>query len=184
MKKLFLTGAAALMAIAMGSIQIHAAARTQIKTATAKDQDVPITYDNRNIVDGGSGIWGVVIPTAVSFSDTSMTSNTSIELQGINGYSLADLGDNLKVQVTLASKNGYQLQLASDNTKYATYSATYGTTVLDEKNKASKQIAELTKATAKQAGTTQILNKQKASTKGTYTDTLTYAIAHTGDDLK
>ena len=159
-------------------------ATTMVPTFAAT-QATPVTYDNRNVTPGDdTGVWGVIVPTAITFTDDSRTGDAAVELTGLKGYSLEDFGEDFSVAVTVKSANGYQL---TKGDKTADYSLTYGDKVYTktddvEADKTDKEVAALTKVAAKQEGTATLTTP--ATEKGTYKDTLTYTFTGTGTVLK
>lgn len=181
-KKLLLSGTAAFLAAGAFSIGgVHAA-----ETASGTTD---VTYNNQEFVPGDSGVWGVVVPTAYTFTDGDETKTGKIELVGINSYKLDDFSDELKVQVSAKSTNGYQMTGAtSGNTQTADYSVTYpksGSMTADvttNSGTGSVQVAELSKATPAVTATATLTNKP--TVKDAYSDVITYELAHTGQELK
>lgn len=178
-KKFLLTGAAAFVAAAAFGMPVSAAENTEEGSTT-------VTYTNNSSINGDSGVWGVVVPTAYSFTDTNLTSTGTVELIGINGYTLAELNDSLAVQVKAKSENAYKVVDSASNE--IEYNVAYGTTVVDKTTAVdgdsftTDAVTELTKAAPK-TSTTATLSK-KGTVKGTYTDKITYKVSHTGDELK
>lgn len=179
-KKFLLTGAAAFVAAAAFGMPVSAA-----ENAPAPDSTT-VTYTNNSSINGDSGVWGVVVPTAYSFTDADLTSTGVVELIGINGYTLAELNDSLAVQVKAKSENAYKVVDSASNE--IEYNVAYGTTVVDKTTAVdgdsftTDAVTELTKAAPK-TSTTATLSK-KGTVKGNYTDKITYKVSHTGDELK
>lgn len=178
-KKFLLTGAAAFVAAAAFGMPVSAA-----ENAPAPDSTT-VTYTNNSSIDGDSGVWGVVVPTAYSFTDANLTSTGTVELIGINGYTLNELNDSLAVQVKAKSDNNYDVV---DGANSIAYSVTYGTntvdktTAVDGDSFTTDAVTELTKAAPKTSTTATL--SQKGTVKGNYTDKITYKVSHTGDELK
>lgn len=172
MKKKMLTMAAALMA---------ATAMTGVSSTFAAEgtKDVPVTYDNRNIIpdpdhpDGAE--WGVVVPTAIVFTDTNKQRDADVELVGMNGHKIDELSDAFEATVRVKSKNGMLLKLA-DGSDAVDYTLNYegtgvtGTTDVD--------IATLTKAAPLKDGKANLVGEAKIL--GDHTDTLTYTVKGNG----
>lgn len=147
--------------------------------SAAETSDVPVSYDNRNVIEDPNGVWGVVVPTAVTFTDTKTTQNVDVELVGMNGYTLTDFTNpSFAVNVDLKSLNSYKLL---NGTIEAEYNVVYGSLTLDNANAAEASIATLTATANEQTGTANLTKKPTA--KGTYTDTLTYTVTATGSPL-
>lgn len=140
----------------------------------------PVTYDNRQALPDGNGQYGIIIPTAISLSDTNTTGNADIEITGINGFDLSEWSE-LTVKASVQSANGYQLRLNGiETSKYASYALTYGgdQAIPQDTNK-----TEITKKLGigsngqvdKVDGEVELGDKSKATEKGQYKDTLTYS---------
>lgn len=178
MKKFILPAAAALVAVGGFS--------TPVSAADSNTKDTTVSYNNQNSIDGESGVWGVVVPTAVIFTDgAGETQKFNLELVGINGFELADLNDDLKVQVSAESKNSYKLVNDAGD---ADYSVSYPETntqlavTTSPANPTKAQVAELSKDVNVSAAEAELT--RKPTVNGTFTDTITYSIAHTGDELQ
>ncbi|MCP1100864.1 hypothetical protein M2454_000072 [Aequitasia blattaphilus] len=181
-KKVFLAGAAVFAATTvLGTTGVYAA---EDKTVS----DTTVTYNNQSVVPGDSGVWGIVIPTAVSFSDgAGEKQNFSVELVGVNGYELDDLHADLRVQVSATSQEGYKLSDGKGNTadyevSYTKTNSQQAITTGTSTAKSKTQVAELSKTTAKSDATATL--KRKPTVKGAYKDKIKYSIAHTGSELK
>ncbi|WP_416325235.1 hypothetical protein [[Eubacterium] hominis] len=178
-KKFLLTGAVAFVAAAAFGMPVSAA-----ENAPAPDSTT-VTYTNNSSIDGDSGVWGVVVPTAYSFTDANLTSTGVVELIGINGYTLDELNDSLAVQVKAKSEHSYDVV---DGANTIAYSVKYGTntvdktTAVDADSFTTDAVTELTKAAPKTSTTATL--SQKGTVKGNYTDKITYKVSHTGDELK
>lgn len=137
----------------------------------------PVTYDNRNIVDSdGNGVWGVAIPTAITFTDEKQTADADIELIGLNGYSLEDF-KQLDVEGTVQSQNAYKMVgEGSASGSEASYSYQLkGTTFTADTSE--QEIEQLNLAAPKQDGTATL--QEKGTKKGQYKDTLTFKFTGT-----
>ncbi|WWU63305.1 hypothetical protein QJR26_09700 [Clostridium baratii] len=149
----------------------------------------PVTYDNRQALPDGNAQYGMIIPTAVSLSDTKTQGNVDVEITGINGFDLSNWAE-LTVATSVESQNEYQLRLnGTDTDKYAKYGLTYGGT------QAIPQAAGKTEITkklgigsagqvAKVTGTADLGDKSKATVKGQYKDTLTYSFVEEANQKK
>lgn len=172
MKKKMLTMAAALMA---------ATAMTGVSSAFAAEgtKDVPVTYDNRNIIpdpdNPDNAEWGVVVPTAIVFTETVKERDADVELVGMNGHTITELSDDFAATVKVKSKNGMLLQL-TDGSDQVSYTLDYeGTGVT---GKTDVDIASLTKADALKTGKAKLAGE--ATKLGDHTDTLTYTVTGNG----
>jgi len=134
---------------------------------------VPVTYDNRNVIDvDENGQWGVVIPTAISFSQDVKEVEVEVEVVGINGYTLADF-ESLEVTAKVTSANGYVL-----NNSSAATGAEYELT-LDDKTFEGDGAAAFEKVLGVGDGleakaTGEAMIKSEPSEKGQYADILTF----------
>ncbi|MGY3724202.1 hypothetical protein SAMN05421767_14611 [Granulicatella balaenopterae] len=156
---------------------IFAAAQTS-PTNTIKSGTTPVTYDNRQVLPDGNGQYGMIIPTAISFTDKNTTANADVEITGINGYKLEDWKE-LSVQASVQSKNEYKLKLNGNGTESATYELKYGgetafTGASANQIKQKLGIGGHDNA-SKATGTATLKDKAGATKKGQYTDTLTYS---------
>lgn len=179
-KKLFLTTIVATLTLATMTIPAMAAEEGSANTT--------VTYENRQTTGGDSGVWGVVIPTAVSFTDEVGGNQKSLDLElvGMNGFVLSDLSANLKVAVTAKSTNGYKLKSGANE---AAYSVTFAGGITGE----SDLIDTPSGTIAQKVGTLSVANPirtgsaslaAKPTVKGSYVDTITFGVSHTGDELK
>lgn len=140
----------------------------------------PVTYDNRQALPDGNGQYGMIIPTAISLSDTNTTGNADLEITGINGFDLSEWSE-LKVEASVQSTNSYKLKLnGTDSTKYAEYGLTYDTSqaIPQDGNKTAitKKLGVGSGGqVAKVNGKVALGDKTKATEKGQYKDTLTYS---------
>ncbi|WP_283702031.1 hypothetical protein [Clostridium perfringens] len=146
--------------------------------AAEKSGTTPVSYDNRNIVDvEGNGVWGVAIPTAITFTDDLQTSKADIELVGLNGYDLSDFA-SIDVDGTVKSTNSYNLVgegSAAGSTASYTYELNGNAAFTADANE--QAIDKLTLADSKQEGTATLVNK--GTKKGQHKDTLTFKFTGT-----
>ena len=178
-KKLFLSAAAIATAATFGTMAVNA-------TENSDTGETTVTYTNNTTINGDSGLWGVTVPTAYSFSDANLTSTGKVELVGINGYTLDELNDGLTVHIAAKTSNNYKV-IDTKSKEEIAYTVNYGATTLTANgvgsdDKAYMSATDLTKV-APSVITTATLSK-KGTIKGTYTDKVTYYITHTGDELK
>lgn len=169
-KKLLATAVAA--AMTLGVI----ASPMQIFAATT-DQAVNVTYDNTSVVpdpdNPNTPMWGVSVQTAITFLDTAKTRNADVALVGVNGHVLADLPDNLNVEVQVKSAKGMKLELADPaNTDPVDYTLAYGATNVT--GTAPIKVADLRKNNAVVQGVATLTGV--AQVKGSHKDVLTYTI--------
>lgn len=151
------------------SVPVHAAEQTG-KT--------PVSYDNRNIVDvEGNGVWGVAIPTAITFTDDKQTAEADIELVGLNGYDLSDFA-SLDVDGTVKSENAYNM-IGEGSAAGSTASYGYELNGNGEFNAdaTEQNIDQLNLGAPKQEGTATL--KEKGNKKGQHKDTLTFKFTGT-----
>lgn len=135
----------------------------------------PVTYDNRTVLPDSNAQYGMVIPTAISFTDDDQTADASLEIVGINGYDLDKDWNKLDVSVTVKSKNSYKLK---NNAKEVSYELkmdnnTDKFTDNDSEQSVTKHFGVGdTNFVKKEGGTAKLTSK--ATEKGQYSDTLTY----------
>lgn len=141
------------------------------------EEAIPVIYDNRNVLPDSNAQYGMVIPTAISFTDDRQTADASIEIVGMNGYELDTDWTDLEVTVSIASANGFKLLNQQNEVNYKLdlngqeFNSTTGTTAtaitktfgVGGQNGRVKEIS----GTASLDG--------KVTKKGQYTDTLTYS---------
>lgn len=135
----------------------------------------PVTYDNRDTVDvDGNGKWGVVIPTAITFTDENKTGvNADVEITGINGYDLDRDFASLEVQGTISSQNTFKLAGEGDIAdstvayQYELGSKTYDADAID------LNVDQMNLTTKKLTGRAKLT--EDAAKKGKYADTITFA---------
>ncbi|WWU66662.1 hypothetical protein QJR26_18135 (plasmid) [Clostridium baratii] len=145
----------------------------------------PVTYDNRQALPDGNAEYGIIIPTAVSLTDTNTTGNADLEITGINGFNLSDWSA-LTVQASVQSQNEYQLRLnGTDQNKFAKYGLKYdGTQAIPQdatKTAITKTLGVGGDSVAKVSGEVELGDKSKATEKGQYKDTLTYSFQETAN---
>lgn len=149
----------------------------QTRTAPS-NENIPVTYDNRNVLPDSNAQYGMVIPTAISFTDDKKTADASIEIVGMNGYELDTDWTELEVTAYITSKNGYKLL---NNQKEVNYklnlngqelSSTTGTTKTEITKKFG--VGQQNSGRIKRLDGTASLDG-KATEKGQYEDTLTYS---------
>ncbi len=176
------------MAGAMAMVGVMSAQSATVFAANPIESgETPVIYDNRQVLPDGNGQYGMIIPTAIAFTDDSTTGNADVSITGINGYELSDW-KTLTVKASVASQNDYQLQLVGDSSKYATYDLTYGTDNFasagthDITEKLGIDGAGTNKETVK--GIATLKDKTNATKKGQYKDTLTYTFNEEANELR
>lgn len=172
-KQLFLS------ALAVGLI-LPAVAGT-VNAADSTPTNVPVTYDNRNIIPDPDrpqyAEWGVSIPTAIKFTDSTTVVDTSLELVHLNG-STTFVDKNIDVSVQ--STNSFDLKLnGTDDTYKVPYTLMYENQPVTKDNNAHS-VATLngggsTVVTFKEGKA--VLGEVKVSKRGEYSDTLTYVVS-------
>ena len=141
--------------------------------AAEKSGTTPVSYDNRNIVDvEGNGVWGVAIPTAITFTDDVQTAEADIELVGLNGYNLSDFA-SLNVDGTVKSTNSYNMiGEGSASGSIATYGYELNSNGEFDADSTAQPIDQLNLGASKQEGVATL--KTKGTKKGQHKDTLTF----------
>lgn len=144
-------------------------------TNTIQDGTTPVIYDNRNILPDNNAQYGMVIPTAISFSDNKKEADASVQIVGINGYDIDTDWTELDVTTKVKSQNSYKLK--NDNNKEVSYelkmennSAKF--TENDQEQEFSKHFGKGGDTVKEEKGTATLTGK--APEKGQYSDTLTY----------
>ena len=132
----------------------------------------PVTYDNRNYIPDPDNPtdpqWAVTIPSTINFTDDSKKIDASVKLVEQNGGSLP----TGNVTVTVESSNNYKLKNGSDE---VSYQLVYGNKTMSNTD---KEVAVLNNTDTAKNGYA-ILGNDKAPSRGSYEDTLTYTISHT-----
>ena len=153
--------------------------------------ETKVSYDNREVLPDGNGEYGMIIPTAISFTDEEMTGNANIEITGINGYELSDW-ETLTVKASVQSENQLKLSLnGTEHDKYATYGLKYGTDMFEQETHGSSK-NDITERLgignsgqkAVVEGTANLKDKSKATVKGQYKDVLTYSFEEEANKKK
>lgn len=143
----------------------------------------PVSYDNRQVLPDGNGQYGMIIPTAITFTDDKQTADAAIEITAINGYELDRDWTALDVTAKVASANSYKLKDGANEVEYQVK--------MDNQNKfeANGDEQEVTKhfgvggtTVKKEDGTATLTSKAKV--KGNYKDTLTYTFTENVNTLK
>ena len=139
--------------------------------ATDGTGQTPVTYDNRNYIPDPDNPtdpqWAVTIPSTINFTDDNKKIDASVELVSKNGGTLP----TGNVTVTVESRNNYKLKNGSDEVSYQlVYEGKAMTNT-------SKEVAVLNSANPAKSGFA-ILGNDKAPSRGSYEDTLTYTISH------
>lgn len=145
----------------------------------------PVSYDNRQVLPDGNGQYGMIIPTAISFTDDKQTADAAIEITGINGYDLDKDWTALDVTAKVASQNSYKLKDGANN------EVAYQVKMNNNQGQfeANGNEQEVTKhfgvggtTVKKEDGTATLTGK--ATVKGQYKDTLTYTFTENTNILK
>lgn len=158
-----------------GAAPVHAAAPSNGTT--------PVVYDNRNIIPDGNGQYGMIIPTAISFTDDNKTADASVEITGINGYNLDTDWTALDVTASVKSANSYTLTGPGDPVAYTVKMANNGSVFSGAaEQEITKHFGVGGETVKKEAGTATLTGK--ATVKGQYTDTLTYSFVENTNTLK
>ena len=135
--------------------------------------ETPVSYDNRNYIpDPDNPIdpqWAVTIPSTINFTDDNKKIDATVELVSKNGGSLP----TSDVMVSVKSKNEYEL-INKDGEKVS-YQLAYGDKVMTSSN---TEVAILNSGNTMEKGYA-ILGNDKAPSRGSYDDTLTYTISYT-----
>lgn len=197
-KKLFISGACML---AMAGMVAPTAINAEEKSITGKTGTTNVSYDNRNVIPDDSGQYGMIIPTAISFSNVGDTADATVAITGINGHELTDWSE-LGVSVKVKSNNTMSLKLEEDD--FADYQIVMdksGDSSFDHDTAAdSNQDQLLNKSTegigtdgvdlaktlgtggshvAEYKGQAKLMDVKNATVKGQYKDTLTYSFTET-----
>ncbi|GAA0705375.1 hypothetical protein GCM10008904_13150 [Paraclostridium ghonii] len=161
--------------VAAGAITITAMSGGVASAAGVEgSKDVNVTYNNQNSItdpdNPGSPEWQVAIPSGINFTDTKKTVDTSIELQNPDGSTYS--GDELEVNVSVASENGYKLTKGSSSVGYT---LSYGSKTMNKDSGVKEQISTLTETSTKEAGQAR-LSDDVATELGNHIDKLTYTV--------
>lgn len=167
------------MAGAMAIMGGMLAQATPAYAAAPGDGTTPVIYDNRQVLPDGNGEYGMIIPTAIAFTDDSTKANADVEITGINGYELKDWSE-LSVKASVKSQNSYSLIL-DGGSESAKYQLAYGSDLFDHED--GSVVSPITQKLGiggtgnevKAAGTATLTDKSGATKKGKYKDTLTYS---------
>lgn len=159
---------------ALGMMFIGSTAISAQTNNTIDSGSTPVIYDNRSVLEDGNAQYGMVIPTAISFTDDKKEADASVEIVGINGFNLDNDWTELDVTASVQSKNGYKLM---NGTKSVAYKLEMdrqvftGNTVqqINKKFGLGGTPADKVKKVTGKASLTE-----KATEKGQYSDTLTY----------
>ncbi|MEG0469733.1 MAG: hypothetical protein RR531_10695 [Longicatena sp.] len=176
MKKINKVFMSALAFTAMASF-----ATSNVFAATDNTGTTDVTYTNTTVIpdpenpDSGTAQWGVSIPKAFNFTDTTKVINSFVSLEKMNGATT--LPANLNIDITVASEGNYKMTYFDGakkvdpvdyNVKFGTSapnSGTVGTLTTDAAGLASAPI----KGRSEMTGT--------AKQSGTHTDKLTFTIS-------
>ncbi|PQD35745.1 hypothetical protein [Enterococcus durans] len=148
----------------------------QTRTAPSEEA-IQVTYDNRNVLPDSNAQYGMVIPTALSFTDDSQTADASLEIVGIGGYDIDNDWQELEINVKVSSKNGFKLKKDVQEVNYKLTVGTDEFTSGTEEKTITKKFGKGNNTVKKETGTAELVGKAKE--KGQYTDTLTYKFEET-----
>lgn len=172
----------ATMAI-VGAMAVTAVAPATVFAAPSEHQTT-VQYVNGAVVpDGSNGTYYVLIPSDITFTDTTTTGTQNLELRSTaGGTTLTDLPSDLAISVDVKSANN--ASLTASGYSGLSYSVEYtGSKTLDDSVGANTDLdlGQLTIAKPKIDGTATLGAGQTVSSpKGTvYKDTLTYTIEQT-----
>ena len=167
-KKMMSTMAVLGMMLAGGTL-VNAQTRAISESGTT-----PVTYDNRTVLPDDNAQYGVIIPTAISFTDDEKNADASLEIVGINGYNLDNDWTELNVTAKVKSTNGYTLNKEAKKVPYKI--TMVGNDKSFESGTEEKEITTRlgvgNNTSKKIPGTAELTGK--ATEKGQYSDTLTY----------
>ncbi|MGG5304682.1 hypothetical protein IGK16_002303 [Enterococcus pernyi] len=143
--------------------------------AISQTGTTPITYDNRNILPDDNAQYGMVIPTAISFSDDKKEADASMQIVGINGYDIDTDWTELDVTAKVKSQNSYKLK--NNTNKEVSYELkmqnnTSKFTENDQEQEITKHFGKGRDTVKEEKGTATLTGK--ATEKGQYSDILTY----------
>lgn len=173
-----LVGMLSLGAFATTTSPVHAAGNAP------DDGTTPVVYDNRNVLPDKNGQYGMIIPTALTFTDDKQTADATVEITGINGYDLKEDWTNLEVKATVKSDNSYTLVGPGDAVAYEL--KMNGNAAKFEANTDAQEITKHFgvggQTVTKEEGTATLTGKAKV--KGQYKDTLTYSFEEVQNQLK
>lgn len=169
-----------------GSVSAHAAA---VSGGALNMGTTPVIYDNRQAIDVDSnGAYGIIIPTAITFTDDKKTADASVEIVGINGFSL-DNFSQLDVETSVASENAYTMVGPGTG---ATYTLTMeGNQTAFAANKEEQNFVNHLGVGTAADGTSTVVTKENgkaqytgaATQKGQYLDKLTYKFTEKAKQL-
>ena len=185
-KKVFLSAAAAFVAAGALAVAPISAATTE-----GSDKNTTVTYTNVDAVSP-NGLYGIVIPATMSFGTSTDTPTMDIEMIGVNGYTLTDFSDVLRVDLKAQSANDMVLVSSKDSTKKVAYEMAFGAS---ESTAMTLNTASGSKATAvavakfsvakpKVTVTGSLVDPGNATIKDTYSDVVTFSWADNGTILK
>lgn len=132
----------------------------------------PVQYDSRNIIEGVENEWGVIIPTAITFTEEGQKKDAKVTLVDLSTAEgdFRLFNPDFKVEVDVKSANEFLLK--SDE---ASISAK-GTYKLDETG------FEVSVTAKTHEGKAELLSAP--SVEGVYKDTLTYTMTGVGNTFK
>lgn len=159
-------------------------ASTPVFANTISPGTTPVTYDNRQVLPDGNGQYGMIIPTAISFTDDKQTVNTAVEITGINGYNLDKDWIELDVKAKVSSANSYELKDGNNSVAYEVKMANNNTKfeANDSEQEVTKHFGVGGDTVKKESATATLTGKAKV--KGQYKDTLNFNFEEMKNTLK
>lgn len=171
------------LASAMTVIGGMAAQTVPVFANTIQTGTTPVTYDNRQVLPDGNGQYGMIIPTAITFTDDNQTVNTAVEITGINGYDLSDWTE-LDVKAKVSSVNSYNLVDGANKVAYQVKmdnnNAEFGANA--DQQEVTKHFGVGGDTVTKEGATATLTGKAKV--KGQYKDTLNFNFEEMKNILK
>lgn len=165
----------------VGAMAVAAMAPATVFAAPSQHRTT-VQYVNGAVVpDGSNGTYYVLVPSNITFTDTTKSAAQNLELRSTaGGTTLTDLPSNLAISVNVQSKNGALLTTSGGYTSLK-YTVDYGggkTLNQDTGANTDLDLGQLTINAPKINGTATLTDGQTVSSpKGTiYQDTLTYTI--------
>lgn len=167
--------------MAMGGLMVSG---TSVHAAAPISGDTPVVYDNRNAIPDGNAQYGMIIPTALTFTDDNKTADATVEITGMNGYDLEKDWNELEVKASVKSTNSYTLIGPGDPVTYEL--KMYNNLAKFESNSNAQEITKHFgiggDTVTKETGQAKLTGK--ATKKGQYKDTLTYSFEEKKNEKK
>lgn len=177
--------------ISVGAVMSTTALVSAGVDTSGKKGEVIASYDNRTMLPDDNGQYGMIIPTAITFTDQKVESDATVSIIGINGFDLDQDWDKLEVLTTVKSENAYKLKLKNSNANAIDYRIRMDKNAKDfEANTSEQQLAQSlgvnVPGIAKEAPGKAFLKKGKyqGNVKGRYTDTLKYKFTEKTNESK